>query len=122
MRDGFRGGTETDECIEVARKLENAGADALVLSGRFVSRAPMYVMHGKMPVRLFSHYIEQKIMSFFVRLVGDRLLKEVLFREAYFLKDAVKFRENIKIPLVYVGGLVSREKIDEVSLITDLNR
>lgn len=33
------------------------------------------------------------------------------FKEAYFLEDALRFRTEIKeIPLVYVGGLVSRER------------
>ena len=36
------------------------------------------------------------------------------FKEAYFLEDALKFRAALKMPLVYVGGLISREKIDEV--------
>lgn len=37
------------------------------------------------------------------------------FQRGLFLEDALKFRTEIKdIPLVYVGGLVSREKIDEV--------
>ena len=36
-------------------------------------------------------------------------------KEAYFLEDALKFREALPgAPLIYVGGLVSREKIDEV--------
>ncbi len=39
---------------------------------------------------------------------------DVPFKEAYFLEDALKFRAEMKIPLVYVGGLVSRDKIDEV--------
>ena len=35
--------------------------------------------------------------------------------EAYFLEDALKFRAALpEAPLIYVGGLVSREKIDEV--------
>lgn len=38
-RDGFRGGMEVPECIEVAKALEKAGAHALILSGGFVSRA-----------------------------------------------------------------------------------
>jgi 2,4-dienoyl-CoA reductase-like NADH-dependent reductase (Old Yellow Enzyme family) len=114
IRDGFKGGTEIDECIEIAKMLEHAGADALVLSGGFVSKAPMYVMHGKMPIKVFAHYIEDKLMSFFVRLVGNWLVKEVPYTEAYFLEDALKFRKALKLPLVYVGGLISREKIDEV--------
>lgn len=46
MRDGFRGGMELDESLQVARKLQELGAHALVLSGGFVSKAPMYVMRG----------------------------------------------------------------------------
>jgi 2,4-dienoyl-CoA reductase-like NADH-dependent reductase (Old Yellow Enzyme family) len=114
MRDGFKGGTEIDECIEIAKMLESAGADALVLSGGFVSKAPMYVMHGVMPIKVFAHYIENKLMSFFVRLVGNWLVKEIPYTEGYFLEDALKFRKALRLPLVYVGGLISREKIDEV--------
>jgi hypothetical protein len=32
MRDGFRGGMELDESLQVARKLQELGAHALVLS------------------------------------------------------------------------------------------
>jgi 2,4-dienoyl-CoA reductase-like NADH-dependent reductase (Old Yellow Enzyme family) len=42
------------------------------------------------------------------------MIPSVPFREAYFLEDALKFREALDIPLVYVGGLVSRQKIEEV--------
>ena len=54
MRDGFKGGMELDETLEVARTLQNeCGAHALILSGGFVSRAPMYVMRGSMPIHAF---------------------------------------------------------------------
>lgn len=43
------------------------------------------------------------------------MIPTVPFKEAYFLEDALRFRKEItQIPLVYVGGLVAREKIDEV--------
>ena len=114
MRDGFRGGMETDEAMEAARMLEYAGADALVLSGGFVSRAPMYILRGAMPVGILAHYMENPLMRLFVRLLGRRLIPSVPFREAYFLEDALKFRKQVRIPLVYVGGLIAREKIEEV--------
>ncbi len=46
MRDGFKGGMEIEECVEVAKELERLGTHAIVLSGGFVSKAPMYVMRG----------------------------------------------------------------------------
>lgn len=47
MRDGFKGGMETDETLQVAKRLLALGAHALVLSGGFVSKAPMYVMRER---------------------------------------------------------------------------
>lgn len=114
MRDGFRRGMELDESLQVARKLQELGAHALVLSGGFVSKAPMYVMRGEMPIRTMTHYMTCWWLKYGVRLVGKYMIPSVPFREAYFLEDALKFREALDIPLVYVGGLVSRQKIEEV--------
>ena len=114
MRDGFRGGMELDESLQVARKLQELGAHALVLSGGFVSKAPMYVMRGEMPIRTMTYYMTCWWLKYGVRLVGKYMIPSVPFREAYFLEDALKFREALDIPLVYVGGLVSRQKIEEV--------
>lgn len=114
MRDGFRGGMELDESLQVARKLQELGAHALVLSGGFVSKAPMYVMRGEMPIRTMTYYMTCWWLKYGVRLVGKYMIPSVSFREAYFLEDALKFREALDIPLVYVGGLVSRQKIEEV--------
>jgi 2,4-dienoyl-CoA reductase-like NADH-dependent reductase (Old Yellow Enzyme family) len=112
-RDGFAGGMETEEALQVAQELQRLGAHALVLSGGFVSRAPMYVMRGKMPVRTLAQHMDNKLMSLFVRLFGSALIPEVPFQENYFLQDALRFRSALKIPLVYVGGILSKENIDE---------
>jgi 2,4-dienoyl-CoA reductase-like NADH-dependent reductase (Old Yellow Enzyme family) len=114
MRDGFRGGMEIDECLQVAGLLEQEGAHALVLSGGFVSKAPMYVMRGKMPVKTLTYYMKNIPLKLGVRLAGKFLIPTVPFEEAYFLKDALKFRKAVKLPLIYVGGLISGEKINEV--------
>lgn len=114
MRDGFRGGMEIAETMQVAKRLEQSGAHALVLSGGFVSKAPMYVMRGEMPLRTMTHYMTCWWLKLGVRLAGKWMIPSVPFKEAYFLEDALKFRAALKIPLVYVGGLVSRAKIDEV--------
>lgn len=114
MRDGFTGGMEREEALEVAKTLEACGADALVLSGGFVSKAPMYILRGAMPVKILAHYMDDRLMKIFVRLFGKALIHEEKFSEAYFLEDAMRFRAHVKLPLVYVGGLISREKIDEV--------
>lgn len=115
MRDGFKGGMEIDESIQVAKRLLELGAHGLVLSGGFVSKAPMYVMRGAMPVRSMSYYMNCWWLKYGVRMFGKWMIPTVPFKEAYFLEDALKFREALPgAPLIYVGGLVSRQKIDEV--------
>ena len=115
MRDGFRGGMDIDESLQVAKRLVEDGAQALVLSGGFVSKAPMYVMRGTMPIKTMTHYMTCWWLKWGVRMAGKMMIPTVPFKEAYFLEDALRFRKEItQIPLVYVGGLVAREKIDEV--------
>ncbi len=114
MRDGFRGGMEIDESLQVGRRLQDLGAHALVLSGGFVSKAPMYVMRGEMPIRCMTYYMTSWWLKYGVRMVGKWMIPSVPFKEAYFLDDALKFRRELDVPLIYVGGLVERKKIDEV--------
>ena len=109
------GEMELDETLEVARILQNeCGAHALILSGGFVSRAPMYVMRGSMPIHTMTHYMPFGWLPLGVKMAGRFMIPSEPFKEAYFLEDALKFRAALKMPLVYVGGLISREKIDEV--------
>jgi 2,4-dienoyl-CoA reductase-like NADH-dependent reductase (Old Yellow Enzyme family) len=114
LRDGFVGGMEIGEAIRVAKLLEGCGVHALVLSGGFVSKAPMYVMRGRMPVKVMAHYMHEKWMKPGVRYFGNLLMKPEPYSEAYFLEDALKIRQHVRLPLVYVGGMVSRRKIEEV--------
>jgi 2,4-dienoyl-CoA reductase-like NADH-dependent reductase (Old Yellow Enzyme family) len=114
MRDGFRGGMETDETLEVAKTLETMGVDALVLSGGYVSRAPMVVMRGAMPAKTLAKHVDNPFVSLMVRIFGNIMIPEVPFKENYFLDDAKLFRKELKMPLVYVGGILSRAGIEEV--------
>lgn len=114
MRDGFKGGLEIDDCLKVATELERLGAHALVLSGGFVSKAPMYVMRGEMPIYSMTHYMKQLWLKYGVRMVGRYMIPKVPFKELYFLEDALRFRRELKGTLVYVGGVVSRDNIETV--------
>ena len=117
MHDGFRGGMQEDECIEVARELERLGVHGIVLSGGFVSKAPMEVMRGSMPLRTMAYYTDWRTMWWFKALLffaGRIVIPTVPYREAYFLEEAKRFRAAVKLPLIYVGGMVSINKMEEV--------
>ena len=116
-RDGFKGGMEVEDSIKVARELQKCGADALVLSGGFVSRAPMYVMRGQFPVRSIVHYMpwSQWWLKAGVILGGKIVSPTVPFKKLFFLEDALMFRAALPdMPLVYVGGVTTRKDADKV--------
>ena len=111
MYDGFKGGIEIPESIEIAKVIESYDVDGIVLSGGFVSKAPMAVMRGLIPIYTMSYY-SPWWLRYFIRWCGPLMIKQFPFEECYFLEDARKFRAELKCPLIYVGGLVSREGID----------
>jgi 2,4-dienoyl-CoA reductase-like NADH-dependent reductase (Old Yellow Enzyme family) len=113
MEDGFKGGIEIPESIEIAKVIESYGVNGIVLSSGFVSKAPMAVMRGIIPLYTMSYYMEWWL-RIFVRLFGRFMIKQYPFEECFFLENARRFREALKLPLVYVGGLVSREGIERV--------
>ena len=114
MRDGFKGGLDIDDCITVAREIESLGAHAIVLSGGFVSKAPMYVMRGRMPIYSMTYYMKQWWLKYGVRMFGGMMIPYEPFRPLYFLDDARVFRRELKLPLVYVGGVTSRRDADRL--------
>lgn len=117
MHDGFKKGMQTEECIEVAKELERLGVHALVLSAGFVSKAPMEVMRGAMPLKTLAHYMNVRKFWWLkagLALGGRLMIPTVPYSEGYFLEEAKKFRAAVSLPLIYVGGLISRSKMEEV--------
>lgn len=113
MEDGFKSGIQIPESIEIAKVIESYGVDGIVLSSGFVSKAPMAVMRGLIPIYTMSYYMPLWL-RYFVRWFGPVMIKQFPFEETFFYENAMKFRKELKCPLVYVGGLVSREGIDKV--------
>ncbi|MBL8921937.1 MAG: NADH:flavin oxidoreductase [Myxococcaceae bacterium] len=107
LRDGFEGGNQLEEGVAIAKALEEEGADALVLTGGFVSRAPMFIMRGPMPMKEMSRRMTPWWMRTFVGAFGEWLVPEVKYADHYFLDDAREVRKAVKLPLVYVGGVTS---------------
>lgn len=113
MRDGFKEGLEIEDCLTVAKEIERLGVHAIVLSGGFVSKAPMYVMRGEMPLYSMTYYMKQWWLKYGVRAVGKFMIPKEQFKPLYFLDDAMLFRAELKLPLIYVGGVVDGKSMSE---------
>jgi 2,4-dienoyl-CoA reductase-like NADH-dependent reductase (Old Yellow Enzyme family) len=112
LRDGFPGGLEVDEAIEVARRLEAEGATGLVLSGGFVSRTPLYMLRGDVPVRQMAAVQERWWARAGLTLFGRLLVQAYPYEEGFFLEEARRMRAAVRLPLVLLGGVKSLPVID----------
>jgi 2,4-dienoyl-CoA reductase-like NADH-dependent reductase (Old Yellow Enzyme family) len=112
LRDGFRGGLELDESVEVARLLEARGADALVLSGGFVSRNPFYLFRGERPLRQMIAVEKSMAQKLALAMFGPMVIHAYPFEPLYFLPMAREVRRAVRMPLVLLGGITSRAHLD----------
>lgn len=107
LEDGFKGGLELPEALEVGRALEAAGVDALVPSGGFVSRTPLYMLRGEVPTRdmvAVQKFWWQKVgLTLFGRLFVQRYEYSPLF----FLAGASALKDAVTVPVVLLGGIRS---------------
>ena len=110
--DGFSAGQDQEEGVEVARLLDRYGADALVLSGGFVSKCPMYILRGEVPLKELTAAQPELVRRMGLVLFGRLVVKAFPFEEAYFRHDALRVRQAVELPLIMVGGLRSLESME----------
>ena len=111
LNDGFAGGLQIDESIEVARALDEHGAKAIILSGSYTSRTPFYLMRGKVPLKGMVEVEKNRLQKLAIALFGPFIMRRHEFEENYFLALAMKMRQSVSVPLVYQGGVVSSRGI-----------
>jgi len=114
LRDGFPGGLEIDEAVEVARRMEAEGATGLVLSGGFVSRTPFYMLRGDIPLRPMIAVQDRWWTKVGLFLFGRFFVKEYPFEENFFLEDARQVRQAVRLPLMLLGGIKSRAGVERI--------
>ncbi len=112
MRDGVRGGLEIDDSLYVARALQDDGTvDALELTAGSSLLNPMYLFRGEMPIPEFAAGYKLP-MRVGLRMFGKRFLRVYPYQDAYLLEHARRFRAELDLPLVLLGGITTRETMD----------
>lgn len=112
LADGFAGGLEIDEALEVARAIERAGhVDLLVPSGGFTSKSPFYLLRGGLPVAKMAAAQKDPLARLAMRWIGGAILDRYDFEESFFLPLARRLRGALTMPVALLGGLVSRASL-----------
>jgi len=112
MHDGVRAGLAPEESIAFARLLESDGhLDALVLTGGSSLVNPMYLFRGGAPIAEFAR-TQAPVHRLGVRLFGRLLFRSYPYQPLYFLEMARRFRAELSMPLVLLGGITDRSAMD----------
>ncbi|MNO80409.1 NADH oxidase [compost metagenome] len=111
LSDGFEGGLEIDESCRAAQLLAANGLNALVMSGGFTSRTPMYLFRGESPLAKMLPLEQNRLQRTAMKLFGGRVFADLPYAEMYFLDQARQVRQVTDMPLVYLGGVSSRDSM-----------
>jgi 2,4-dienoyl-CoA reductase-like NADH-dependent reductase (Old Yellow Enzyme family) len=112
--DGIRGGLEIEEAVEVAKAFEAAGASALVISCGFTAKTPIYMMRGNVPVKEMAANQTEWLLRLGMSLFGWFMVQRYRFDRLFLLNEALRFKEAVKIPVIYIGGVLRLEDIGYV--------
>ncbi|BBX18358.1 NADH:flavin oxidoreductase [Mycolicibacterium duvalii] len=113
MSDGVRGGITLEESLQTAKWLEeDGGLDALELTAGSSLLNPMFLFRGGAPVKEFSKAFKPPL-SWGIRMTGKKFMREYPYHEAYLMRDAKKFRDELTMPLILLGGITNRQTMDK---------
>ncbi len=114
QRDGMRGGLELDEAMQIARRFGEEGASALVPSCGFTAKTPLYMMRGRVPVREMARNQTNSLTRLGLILFGRFMVQTYPFKPLFLLDGAVRMRQAVTMPVVYVGGVLSLAGMERV--------
>jgi 2,4-dienoyl-CoA reductase-like NADH-dependent reductase (Old Yellow Enzyme family) len=114
LSDGFRGGFSLEDCKYVSKALEEKDCTAIVLSGGFTSITPFYLMRGGVPLWGMIGNGSSLAEKITMALLGPLIIKRYPFTPNFFLEQANEIRKEVKLPLAYLGGVDSRQGIEEI--------
>jgi 2,4-dienoyl-CoA reductase-like NADH-dependent reductase (Old Yellow Enzyme family) len=113
--DGFQGGLEIAEAVEVARAFEEAGASLLIPSCGFTARTSFYMLRGQVPLREYLKSEKNPVTKAGIALFGNFLVKEFPYQDMFLWEPARRIRAAVKIPVAYIGGVTSLDHFEQAS-------
>ena len=109
--DFAKTGVHPEECVVHCKRLEELGIAAIEVSGG-ITETGLNTLKGEVPMDLFLEG-RGSVERLVVRMMEGSLKKSATFEEAYFLSYAATIKKNVKVPVLAVGGMRTRKKMEE---------
>lgn len=114
MYDDLKGGITLNDGIEVAKMLDKAGVDGIILSAGTSSQNPMLLFHGDSILPGLLSFEKSAFMRLGMKMVGKSMFKNYPYKELFLLEGAKKIREAVKCNLIYIGGTIDPKSLEKV--------
>jgi len=114
MYDDLKGGITLNDGIEVAKMLDKAGVDGIILSAGTSSQNPMLLFHGDSILPGLLTFEKSAFMRLGMKMVGKSMFKNYPYKELFLLEGAKKIREAVKCNLIYIGGTIDPKSLEKV--------
>lgn len=111
-QDNIRHGVSLSESIALCKKLDEVGVDAIEISGG-IKETGFTTTRGEIPADLLAKNFNTLKRMLFLAVKG-RLERAALFQEGYHLTQATAIKQNVSVPIILVGGLRTKQMIEEV--------
>jgi 2,4-dienoyl-CoA reductase-like NADH-dependent reductase (Old Yellow Enzyme family) len=117
LSDGVRGGLKLDDAKIVARRLVEAGIDAIVPSGGMVQRSAFYLLRGDVPLASMARVEHDRLQRWALRLFGPLFVRPWRYEPGFFFDDAAALldslrRAGLSTPVALLGGVDRSALID----------
>lgn len=111
VTDGVRGGNTADDAAIIARAFEREGAHLIVCSAGMNVESITTMFGSSFPK---ENRVKMKNPIINAAMAVQRLMepKDVQFREMYLLEHSRKIRAATRLPLAYLGGVVSMANVE----------
>ena len=94
------------------KKLDELGIAAIEVSGG-ITETGLHTLKGDVPMDLFLEG-RGAVERLMVRMMEGSLKKSATFEEGFFVSYAATIKKNVKAPVLAVGGMRTRKKMEEV--------
>lgn len=111
LEDGMRSGLTIEEAVKVARMFEGAGASALIPSSGFTSKTPFLMLRGRIPIAEMLSNQKKLAVKAGLYLFGKYMVKEFPYSPLFHLEEALKIKDSVQIPVIYIGGIKTRDEM-----------
>jgi len=114
LSDGISGGLEIEDALIAAGRFEAAGASALVPSCGFTSKTPFMMLRGNVPVKEMAKNRPTLFERIATRLFGGFMVQTYPYQSLFLREGSLKILKAVSIPVIYIGGVLSRVDIDQL--------